>query len=355
MVIRDCLNLLIPAIFIVSLLGGGAEAQEKKSLPANSNCNVVCVKIREIEGKSKFIVFVLTEQSDGKISGTGSGFLVRDGSVWHILTNNHVVSGSSVGRIWIAFRGMPGFQETKVVGQSPGADVALLEAPDIPRGIEVAKLGERLEMGQQLYAVGYPFGTFDISTGYVNALESSLWLYVWSQAPVNPGSSGGPVLNESLEVVGINTAIITGNVTPKSLVLPVEYLHQLLPRLKSEPVVRHGAIDADLRDASRMPPSVFQKWGMPYRPHEEKVFVYKVMPGSQSALAGLQEGDAIVQFNNAPVNKIRELNRKIFFDHRPGQKISLVVERGGQMWERRIVLSEFRNPISAVNEKSGAQ
>ncbi len=341
------------AVFVVSL--GNVQAQEKKNIPSRSDCNLVCVKIQEIERRSKFMVFVLAERHDGKIVSTGSGFLTRDESVWHILTNSHVVSGSSVAKLWVALHGIPGFQETRVIGNDPGADVALLEAPDIPRGVEAAELGERLEMGQQIYAVGYPFGIFDISTGYVNALESSLWLYVWSQVPINPGSSGGPVLNETLQVVGISTAILTGNVTPKSLILPVEYLRKLLPRLKTEQMVKHGLLDAGLKDASRIPPSFFQKWGIPYRPRERKVFVVESSPESQAAKAGLQPGDAIVGLNNAPVGSARELSRKIFFDYRPGQKVSFTIERGGQMLERRLTLGEFTNPFISADEKKGKE
>ena len=328
--------------FFVMLSAGKIYASDLSQV-----CNSVCAKIREIVTDSPFVVAVYTERSlvdakgeASKGAGIGTGIVIAlEGGTVGVLTNNHVIDEPLASRIWVSFAGQEFMQTVTVVGRDPAADLALLSAPrQLPSNMRPAVLAKQIELGQQVYALGYPFGVRSPSFGYVNTKESFSWLYAWTQAPANPGNSGGPVFNEKHEVVGINTAIIRGATT--TFVFPIEYVHKILPRLMREGVVHHAATGFTFEDASHISPIFFENLGLKYPPEEDWVMALDIDPGSYAARAGVTKGDVIIRFNGAPVKSARDLDKKIFFDHHPNEPAVFTMRRGAQEFERHIVLTE---------------
>ena len=309
-------------------------------------CNSVCAKIREIMTDSPFVVAVYTERNidvkgqPSKGTGIGTGIVIAlEGGTIGVLTNNHVIDEPLASRIWVLSDQQGFMQMVTIIGRDPAADLALLSAPhQLPSNMRPAVLAKQIELGQQVYALGYPFGVRSPSFGYVNTKESFSWFYAWTQAPANPGNSGGPVFNEKHEVVGINTAIIQGTTT--TFVFPIEYVHKILPRLMREGVVRHADAGFTFRDASRISPIFFENLGLRYPPEEDWVMVSDIEPGSSAARVGIAKGDVIIRFNGAPVKSARDLDKKIFFDHHPNEPAVFTMRRGTQEFERHVVLTE---------------
>ena len=332
--------------FCVMSFASGNDAAEISDV-----CDAVCNKIREITNESPFVVAVHSERDvkagghPSKGSGIGTGIVISlEGGTAGILTNNHVIDEPLASRIWVSFFPRGFMQPVTIIGRDPAADLALLSAPQLPANVRSAILAARLELGQQVYGLGYPFGVRRPSFGYVNTKESHTWLYAWTQAPANPGDSGGPLFNARHEVVGVNTAIIPGATT--TFVIPIEYVHKILPRLMREGIVRHADAGFFFGNASRISPAFFERLGLKYPPEEDWVMVYRVEPGSSAAHAGIAEGDVILQLNGEPVKSARDLDMKTFFDHRPGESAVFTMRRGTQEFERRVVLTEYKSVVN---------
>lgn len=334
--------IILACAFMGGIIGGIANAEELADV-----CNSTCMKMRQIADESPFVVAIHTLRvaaegsPPGSTSALGTGIVIPlEGGVIGILTNNHVIDNPFASRIWVAFHKHGFMREVRIIGRNPAADLALLSAPELPFGVQPAILAKRLELGQQVYALGYAFGTRQPSFGYVNTKASPFsWLYAWTQAPIHPGSSGGPIFNEKHEVVGINTAIISGTTT--SFVLPIEYVHRILPRLMREGIVRHGHLGVMVANASHLIPVLFEEQGLKYPPEKDWVMVYDVKPDSSAARAGIKKGDTLLAFNGTPVTNALSLDMNVFFDHHPDESVVLTTRRGIQEFQRTIKLTEY--------------
>ena len=118
-----------------------------------------------------------------------------------------------------------------------------------------------------------------------------------------------------------------------------------MPRLAREGVVRHGDAGFGFMNASGIFPAFFATLGLPYPPEENWVMAVEVEPGSSAAAAGITKGDIIVRFNGALVTNARDLDKKTFFDHHPGESAVFTMRRGTQEFERRVVLTEYKPGI----------
>lgn len=310
-------------------------------------CNPICVTMREIRERSPNVVLIKVPGSSGEVTASGTGTVVSPEGGTFIITNNHVVEGSASGRVWVIFEDGKK-AEVEIVGRDPAADLALLISPELPRGVTPVRFGDRLRIGQQVYAFGYPFGEPSVTFGFINAVEPTItWPFVWMQAPLNPGNSGGPLFNEKREMVGVNTAVIPTNIAIGggiSLVMPIDYVERLLARLTRERVVRHGVAGLNLDDSVRLLPLFFEKHGVRYPPRQHGVAVTSVIPGSPADRANIRAGDIILKWNGAVFPSARRLREKIFFDHRPGDDVTVTIQRDGQIFERSMRLIEYSPP-----------
>lgn len=284
----------------------------------------------------------------GEKSGYGAGMLKEIENGLYIITNNHVIEGAT--EVFLLFtEGRKKIYPVTVMGRDPAADVALLAAPLLPRGITPVTFGPRPRVLEELIAVGYPFEMRSVTTGFVNNLSSFTWMYFITQVPINPGNSGGPLLNQHKEMVGLNTAIIQGATIAFSL--PVEYIEMLLPRLMRESVVDHGYAGFSMGDPAGLVPSFFSKNGISSSQADVGIMVTAVDAESHAMRAGVQVGDAVVKFNGATERDGIALEKKIFFDFRPNDEVTFTMMRGGRTFERRFKLDTYISPIVRMNQK----
>jgi len=331
------------ALMLLGLWGVIAPALAEDPKPT---CNGVCQNMRRIASESPYVVSIWADKPSDPSKqfrggpSLGSGLLISIGEQLYTLTNNHVIAEPVLAlRIWVKFHKQGFMEEVRVVGRDPAMDLALLTVPALPRGIRPAVFGNPVQIGDPVYALGYPSSIRNVSFGYVTTTETP-HIWIATQAPISPGSSGGPLFNEKLEVVGINKAIIPGATI--SLVIPVEDIKRVLPRILNEGVVEHASAGFDYQNASSLLPTFFEQRGLRYPPPVDDVVVREVDPSSSASRAGVREGDAITHFNGVSVRDARELSRKIFFDYRPGQEVIFSVRRGQQTLERKITLGRVQ-------------
>ena len=266
------------------------------------------------------------EQQNTQRTSLGTGFLISpDG---YVVTNNHVVAPG--GEIVVKLdRGSE--HSAKVVGTDPDTDVALLKIE--VSGVPVLPLGDsdRLQVGEPVMAIGNPFGLDQtVTTGIVSAKERFIGSgpyddFIQTDASVNPGNSGGPLIDARGAVVGINTAIFSqsGGSVGIGFAIPVNLAKVVLSQLRERGTVVRGWLGVALRPVT---PHVAEAMRLD---DPRGAVVEGTVPGSPAERAGIRKGDVIVAFGNTPITGPGDLSRRIAAQG-PGQKVQLTVVRDRQ-------------------------
>jgi S1-C subfamily serine protease len=272
----------------------------------------------------------------GESGGAGSGVVIApDG---YILTNHHVVQDSR--RLSAAFTD-GGQAEAVLVGSDPATDLAVIRAQ--ASGLPYASLGDsaRLRVGQLVIAIGNPLGfQSTVSTGVVSAQGRALRSQqgrlieniIQHTAPLNPGNSGGPLVDSRGRVVGINTAIIA-MAQGIGFAIPANTARWALPQLLSQGRIRRSSlgITAGERPLDRRLVRFYEL------PNERAVEV--IGSGGPAAQAGLRQGDLLVAIAGKPIAGIDDLHR--FLAEWPvGEPVKLTVLRGATRLELDVVPRE---------------
>jgi S1-C subfamily serine protease len=267
--------------------------------------------------------------------GTGSGVVFTpDG---YVLTNSHVVGGA--GRV--ATTSPDGrSMAARLVGDDPETDLAVLRLEgDAPAH---ARLGEatRLSVGQLVIAIGNPLGfQATVTAGVVSALGRSLRTrsgrlidgVIQTDAALNPGNSGGPLVSAEGEVVGINTAIIAG-AQGICFSISADTAAFVAGRLIREGRVRRSAVGLSGQDIS-LPRRVVRFHTLA---RESGVRVEALAPEGAAQAAGLKPGDVIVAFDGAAVGSVDDLHR-LLTEERAGKPVRVIFLRGTERLDREIV------------------
>jgi serine protease Do len=271
---------------------------------------------------------------DGPRQGSGSGFLIdREG---YILTNHHVIAGAE--RITVtmadgrAFRG-------QVVGSDPAIDVALLKVPADGRLPEAA-LGnsDSLRVGEWVCAIGNPLGyVHSVTVGVVSFIgrklfDKSLDDYIQTDAAINFGNSGGPLINSAGEVVGINSAI-SSRASNIGFAVPINQAVAILPQLKERGRVSRGFIGVGLTDVT---PTLQRALNLTVG---KGAMIQDVTPGSPAERAGLHPYDIIIEVEGRQVMNNEEVIRDIS-SRQPGSLARLEVVRDGRAQTVQVKLVE---------------
>jgi len=264
----------------------------------------------------------------------GSGFIISpDG---YILTNNHVVEGATKVEVHYGAdeNGNGGHTVTaKVIGRDPATDIALVKI-DVGQPLPTVPLGdsERIRKGDWAIAVGNPFQFENtLTVGVISAKGRSLGLsqetrsfenFIQTDAAINFGNSGGPLMNINGEVVGINTAIRGGGAQGIGFATPINTAKRLLPQLKQGKITRGylGMSISELNDDARQ---AFNA------PNVTGALVQSVESGKPADAAGIKAGDIVVELDGHKINSNRELID--YVSYLPvGSNVKVTVLRNGQ-------------------------
>jgi S1-C subfamily serine protease len=261
-------------------------------------------------------------------AGTGSGFIFAADGL--ILTNSHVVEDAS--EIDVA---LPDGREQRadLIGQDPDTDVAVLKISAFDLTAVTFGDSQQLRPGQLVIAIGNPYGfQHSVSAGVVSALGRTLRArsgrlidqVIQTDAALNPGNSGGPLVTSAGEVVGVNTAVIAGG-QGLSFAVPISTVMAVLPALLRDGRVRRGYLGVAGQDV----PLLRRVTRFHKLPQSTGVFLISVEKDGPAAAAGLREGDIVVSLDSIAVSSVDDLHRLLIQD-RVGSEVALGVLRDQQ-------------------------
>jgi len=291
--------------------------------------------------------------------GSGSGVIISpDG---YIVTNNHVIDEAD--EIKVVLNDKREF-EAKLVGTDETTDIALLkiDADKLPS----LKFGnsDALKLGEWVLAVGNPFNlTSTVTAGIVSAkgrniginrAEMSIESFIQTDAAVNPGNSGGALVNMNSELVGINTAIAsqTGSYTGYSFAIPSAIVKKVIADLKQYGQVQRAVLGVAISDVNA---KVAQDNDLD---KIEGVFVQGISPDGAAEEAGIQASDVILSIDGINVNSTAELQEQVG-KHRPGDQVKVLIKRNNKPKPYTVTLRNMHGDTEIlttdVNEFLGAK
>jgi Do/DeqQ family serine protease len=298
------------------------------------------VHIRATFAAGSFSLNPLDRYFSPETRSSGSGVIIS--SDGYIITNYHVIEGSS--RLEAILPNNQRFY-AKVIGTDPSTDLALLKVkarslPFVPYGIS-----DDVNPGEWVLAVGNPFDlNSTVTAGIVSAKARNIGIlrdrnnlqveaFIQTDAAVNPGNSGGALVNLEGELIGINSAIATntGTYAGYSFAIPIDLVRKVVDDLKEFGSVQRGLLGVRIRDvdaelADQQELTVVQG-----------VFVTDVNSGSAADDAGMFPGDVITHIDGYPVPSVSELQERVA-RLRPGNKVKVTFIRQGQADHRQLVL-----------------
>lgn len=283
----------------------------------------------------------------GEVRGVGSGVIV-DAEKGYIVTNNHVIDNAD--EINVSLQDGREFKAT-LIGSDPSTDVALLQ---IEAGqLESLKLADidQVRVGDYVVAIGNPFGVGQtVTQGIVSALgrgglnNDNYEDFIQTDAAINMGNSGGALVNLDGELIGINTAIISGSGTSAGIAfaVPVNMIAAVMDQLEQFGEVRRGQLGVQIQDLTSAMESALQTGA------GKGALVTSVLPGSAAEQAGLEVSDVIVAVDKDSVDSGRDL-RNIIGLLRLNQAVTLQVYRDGKKQSFNAVIGGVE-PSVAANE-----
>ena len=279
----------------------------------------------------------------GRDGGSGSGFLFTpDG---FLLTNHHVVQGHERIRV----RLNDGNELTgRVVGADPWTDVAIVQAE--ASGLPFARLGDssKLRVGQLVVAIGSPLGfESTVTAGVVSALSRTLRSItghlvdnvIQTDAALNPGNSGGPLVDNRGLVIGINTAVIRP-AQGICFAIPINMARDILPQLMKHGRVVRGYLGLHVRNVP-LPPAAVRRFGLE---QTSGVEVLSIEPDSPADQAGLSEEDVIVSLAETPTARVDDLHR-LLTQLPVDVPAAIALLRGDRRLERMVLPTQFPDPV----------
>jgi serine protease Do len=275
--------------------------------------------------------------------GLGSGFIVSpDG---FIVTNAHVVENADEINVRLNDKRE---YKAKVIGADTRSDVAVIKID--ATALPTVKIGDmsKVRVGEWVVAIGSPFGFANTVTAGIVSAKSRENLsgdpnldavpFIQTDVAVNPGNSGGPLLNMRGEVIGINSQIFsrTGSFAGISFAIPIDYAFNVADQLMKTGHVTRGRIGVSIGNVTR---DLAESLGLP---KPEGAAVSTVESDSPAAKAGIEVGDVITRLDGKPVEGSADLSRSIR-SMKPGSKTTLTVWRAGKTRDIPVTIAEFKD------------
>lgn len=288
----------------------------------------------------RFMGPALQNMPEYNAESLGSGFIVSpDG---YIVTNNHVIREADT--IVVSLSDGSDFT-AKVIGSDENSDVALIKI-DANRALPAVVFGssDELKVGEWVLAIGSPFG-FDhsVTQGIVSAKGRGLATekyvpFIQTDVAINPGSSGGPLLNLKGEVVGMNAQILTrtGGYVGLSFAIPSNVVQDVVAQLKAGGKVKRGWLGVAFQTMSK---ELAQTFGLD---QPKGALVAEVMPDSPAAKAGLKTGDVILTYGGQTVDNASDLPHRVGFT-KPGDTVVLGIMRDKKRMDVPVTIALLKN------------
>jgi len=275
----------------------------------------------------------------------GSGLIIdREG---YILTNNHVIEKAQAIKVKLSDEKE---YDAAVIGRDQKTDIALIKI-NAKQPLPAATFGDsdKLAVGDWVVAIGNPFGLeHTVTAGIVSAKGRVIGAgpyddFIQTDASINPGNSGGPLLNLKGEVVGLNTAIVSGG-QGIGFAIPINVAKDMLPQLKTKGKVARGWMGVVIQ---KVTPEIAKNFGLA---ESEGALVADVMEQSPAEKAGIKRGDVIVSYNGKKVKDNDQLPRLVGATE-IGKKIKVGLIREGKQVEVEIVIAELQEEGLRASKK----
>jgi serine protease Do len=277
---------------------------------------------------------------------SGSGFFINDGG--YILTNNHVVEGTKEIKI-ILSDGTE--EEARIVGTDIFSDIAVLKTEGGVPAVATLGNSDALDPGESVIAIGSPLGNFKntVTVGVVSATGRSIDTgkgyqiedLIQTDAAINRGNSGGPLVNLAGEVIGINTLVVRGTASGDvaeglGFAIPVNTAQAI-----AQQIIQKGYFARPYMGIRYQPvnPAIAARYNLPA---QWGVYVMEVVEGSPASKAGLQQGDMITKIGDVALDETHSYVNTLF-TFKSGDQITLTVMRGGKEMQIPITLGEAKH------------
>jgi serine protease Do len=296
--------------------------------------------------------FGLKNQRPQMAQGFGSGVILSEDG--YIVTNNHVIEDAQ--NIKVILNDKQEF-EAKLVGTDPSTDIALLKIDGKNLPFLTYGNSNDLKLGEWVLAVGNPFNlTSTVTAGIVSAHSRNLGInddqlsiesFIQTDAAVNPGNSGGALVNQQGNLVGINAAIAseTGSYMGYSFAIPVTIVKKVVDDLKQYGEVQRALLGVNIGDVNA------EKAKELKLDKVEGVYVGGVPENSAAKSAGIKEGDVIIQVEGEPIKTTAELQEKIS-QYRPGDKVNIIVIRNNEKKPFAVTLRNKHGDTEIVRDNN---
>ena len=284
-------------------------------------------------------------------SSAGSGVIISpDG---YIVTNNHVIEEGD--RIEVTLNDKRKYEAT-VVGTDPSTDLALIKVED--NNLPFVNIGnsDSLRVGEWVLAVGNPFNLEStVTAGIVSAKGRSIDIlerqdriesFIQTDAAVNPGNSGGALVNINGELIGINTAIITksGRYEGYSFAIPANLVKKVIKDLRDYGIVQRGILGVYIDEITSERAKNLKLKSV------EGVFITRVTEGSGADDAGIRKGDVIIGINGVKTRTLPEMQEQLG-RYRPGNTIYVEYIRDSKRKKAKVILKNKSNSTSIISAK----
>ncbi|HVK95897.1 MAG TPA: DegQ family serine endoprotease [Noviherbaspirillum sp.] len=275
------------------------------------------------------------QQEEEVPRGVGSGFIISvDG---YVLTNAHVVDGAD--DVYVTLTDKREFK-AKIIGMDKRTDVAVvrIDGTNLPR----LTIGDpnKLRVGEWVIAIGSPFGLDNtVTSGIISAKARDTGDYlplIQTDVAVNPGNSGGPLINMRGEVVGINSQIYSrsGGYMGISFAVPIDEAMRVAEQLRTSGRVTRGRIGVQIGEVTK---DVAESLGLA---RTQGALIQRVEPGGPAEKGGLEAGDIILKFNGAAIDKSTDLPRQVGAT-KPGTRATLTIWRKGVSRDIALTIAEL--------------
>jgi serine protease Do len=287
---------------------------------------------------------------------SGSGVIISEDG--YIVTNNHVVDGAD--DITVTLSNRKSFK-AKVIGTDPSTDLSVIKID--AKGLPFLLYGnsDEAKIGQWVLAVGYPLNLeTTVTAGIISAKGRTLDInmrqsktpiesFIQTDAAVNPGNSGGPLINPQGQLVGINSAIAspTGSYAGYSFTIPVNIVKKVVGDL-----IKYGTSQRAYLGVSYLPDNVSDEQKKEAGILDgDGVYVREVPADGAAAKAGIQKGDRLTKINGVQLNSAAEMVGLVA-TYRPGEKVDVTYQRGGKEYTVPVTLRNNSGTTDVVKSSS---